>query len=207
MNIVLLHGLIRTKHSMSYLGGHLRDRGHSVVSFGYKSRNHSIEEHAESLQEFLVQNFEPDQKINFVTHSLGSIVTRQFALEFGDQFSLGRVAMLGPPNQGSSYARWWRELPLVEGFLGPSFEQLCDLKMDPATNRLEIGVIAGGTEGEKGLSPFVTGNNDGVVKVNEAELEGAKDLIIIKGWHSLLMYQPEVIRQAIHFLENGEFKR
>ena len=205
--VILLHGLVRTPLSMAHLGGKLRSRGFQVLNYGYPSRKLTLEAQASRFNEFLSTRIDRSAQLNFITHSLGGIITRQFALTYGREYSLKRLVMLGPPNQGSEMARRVKRLGFTAAILGPAFEQVCDLKLDSATDRLEIGVIAGGSKNGRGYSPVLPGNNDGIVRVEETALHGAKDSIVMAGLHSFLMYYPSVIEQAIHFLEHGSFQR
>lgn len=205
--VVMLHGLGRTRFSMSLLGMRLRSRGLDVINFGYSSLRRPISEHAKRLRDFIEQRVAEGARIDFVTHSLGSIVVRAFAADFHREFELGRVVMLGPPNQGSALARKLSRVPLVSEILGPSFRELREFKIPPSTNHLEVGIIAGGAGCERGLAPLVSGDNDGIVAVSETRLEGARDHCMVRGLHSFLMYYREVEGEAFHFLEHGRFSK
>lgn len=205
--VVLIHGLIRTKKSMSYLGSSLTRDGYQVFNFGYKSTKYSIKSQAERLHGFLQENLKRKRKVNFVTHSLGSIIVRKFALEFHKDYKLGRVVMLGPPNQGSRFAAILNAKTPLGRVLGPAFKELCDLNLDPATEFLEVGIIAGGTGKKRGIFPFIMEDSDGVVAVRETKLKGAKDTLAVKWVHSFLMYHPGVIKQIKYFFRHGKFER
>lgn len=192
---------------MSLLAKRLRDRGYQIYNFGYPSYKNTISEASEELHIQIQKHLPKNSRLNFVTHSLGSIVTRHFATTYGAQHDLHRVVMLGPPNQGSSFAKSIRDSSSLYKWLGPAFSELCELEMPTATELLEIGIIAGGTKGGKGVSPFVSGNNDGIVSLQETRLKGAKDFIVLNGLHSFLMYRKEIFEQTVHFLENGQFFR
>ncbi|MCB0340344.1 MAG: hypothetical protein KDD53_12105 [Bdellovibrionales bacterium] len=205
--VILLHGLLRSKYSMAYLGSALSRAGFKVFNFGYRSRKYSIAHHAEVLCEFASHRVERSVPLHFVTHSLGSLVVRTFAHNYSSEFSLGRAVMLGPPNQGSQFARKVGFFSGIRSFMGPSFEEICNLQIPIGSDCLEIGIIAGGVSHEKGISPFIDGDDDGVVSVQETKLPGAKDTIILKSMHSVMMYSSTVIEQTIYFLQNGIFRR
>ncbi len=79
-NVVLLHGLGRTKWSMSLLGLALARHGYRVLNLGYPSRRRSIEEHSQWLAETLGARSLGARSLgaptHFVTHSLGGILVR-----------------------------------------------------------------------------------------------------------------------------------
>jgi triacylglycerol lipase len=211
--VILLHGLCRTKFSMSYLGyqlqkhGQFHGHGFKVLNFGYNSRKENITYHAQALEKFLKNHTRKEDKINFVTHSLGSLVVRVFAEEFHSDFSLHRAVMLGPPNQGADIARFLQKYNPARSIFGPILSQIATLNIPHATDKIEIGVIAGGRNKDKSLVPILKGDNDGVVRVEETYLPGIKDHILLPALHSFLMYQPLVIKQTLHFLKNGRFQQ
>lgn len=205
--VVTIHGLIRTPISLLYANSRLRRAGYDTLSYGYPSTKLPLADQAKRLHLFLQKNLAPDTELNFLTHSLGSIVVRLFAAEFGSQYKLRRIVMLGPPNQGAQAARIVRKVPFSQKILGPVLKELCDLDLPPATDLLEVGVIAGATNSGRGYAWFLKGNNDGIVTVDETKLHGAKDHITMPGLHSIMMYYPSILAQAIHFLDHGKFKR
>ena len=206
--VILLHGLLRTRWSMYYASRKLSAAGFDVLRYGYPSRRFSIKQQAQRFEQFLGGQQLTGRVLHFVTHSLGSIVLRQFAIEYHRSYQLGRAVMLGPPNQGSRYAAFLkRSVPGLERFMGPAFSELCQLNMPSAAEYLEIGILAGGTGGTTGLLPFFPGDNDGIVGVSEAALPGAKDFMVLPGLHSLLVYHPTMIAQACFFLTHGHFRR
>lgn len=206
--VVLLHGLGRSRFSMAVLARFLRQSGFRVINIGYPSRRDPIARHVEHVRAILEKSVTPETTLHFVTHSLGSIILRSFALRHGAQFNLSRAVMLGPPNQGSHTARQVSRIPLLRKFIGPALLELANLKLEAGSDKIEVGIIAGGRGASaKGLSPHLSGDNDAVVSVEETRLEGAKDHMIVRGLHSFLMYQPFVHGQILHFLRNGEFSR
>lgn len=205
--VILLHGLGRTHYSMSILGRSFRKTGCAVLNFGYHSRRYTIAEQAELLHQHLTRLGVLHRSVNFVTHSLGSIIARKFLLDYSQYYRPKRMVMLGPPNQGSAFARKIKRFTFVPKILGPAFDELCDLQLESATDKIEVGVISGGSRKARGISPLLEGDNDGIVTVEETKLAGLKDHIIVPGLHAFLMFKPSVIRQVHYFLEHGTFQR
>jgi len=61
--------------------------------------------------------------------------------------------------------------------------------------------------GERGYSPLIPGDNDGVVEVASTKLDGMTDHLVLPVLHTTMMANTEVIRQTKHFLEHGRFDR
>ena len=97
--VILLHGLARSASSMGAIEKRLLAEGYHVINIDYPSRDYSIEELAEQV--FTKALLEcANRKVNFVTHSMGGILVRQYLSKHKIN-ELNKVVMLGPPNNGS----------------------------------------------------------------------------------------------------------
>ena len=214
--VILLHGLLRSRRSLDDLDAHLTRNGYQTVPFEYASSRDAISVHAAALND-LINGLGPDvTEINFVGHSMGNIVLRHYLKDATDPATgrqgdprIGRIVMLGPPNQGSGMARILQNsfvYAVVTGApgaeLGEAFETLNGNLAVPAT---EFGIVAGAqADGRRG-NPFIGGPDDLTVSLEEAMLPGADDLFVRPLLHSTMMYQPEVLNATLSFLQNGYF--
>lgn len=147
--------------------------------------------------------------IHFVTHSLGGILVRSYLARHTIP-NLGRVVMLGPPNQGSEVVdqlgSWW----LFRKLNGPTGNELGTNK-DSTPNQLGpanfcVGIIAGDRLINWINSWLIPGRDDGKVSVERTQLAGMADQIVIASAHPFLMRNPTAIQQTIHFLRTGQFE-
>ena len=207
--VILLHGLSRTRLSMLRMEQVLSRRGYRVINVNYPSRTRPIAELAEMTIDGCLQHV-PDTTdyIHFVTHSLGGILVRQYT-EQHQIAQLGRVVMLGPPNQGSEVVDLLRKMPGIGWWHGPAFQQLGttdqDLPRQLEAVNFELGVIAGKRSMNLVLSRLLPGDNDGKVSVESTKVEGMRDFITLPCTHTFMMRNPEAMRQTLHFLQHGHF--
>jgi hypothetical protein len=146
--------------------------------------------------------------IHMVTHSLGGILVRAYLA--GNQVpELGRVVMLGPPNQGSEVVDTFSLLPGFALWNGPAGEELgtspgsVPNQLGPVT--FPVGVIAGTRSLNPLLSTAFSEENDGKVAVSRTKVEGMTDFIALPISHPLMMREPAAIRQTLEFLRSGHF--
>jgi len=207
--VYVLHGLAVSKASTKLLGSRLEDAGFEVHRIGYKSMNKSPKEILDIVHD-QIQNSLPgeDYTVHFVGHSLGGLVIRAY-LDSNKVANLGRVVLLGTPNQGTEIVDKLQDTWLMK-ILGPTTKALGTNKGsfpnsigDPY---YPIGVIAAVTDLVNNEF-IIEGKDDGLVPLESTKLNGMTDIIIIKGGHMLMKYRKDVANHTIDFLRNGKFKR
>lgn len=208
--VILLHGLARTPQSMLKMAKRLQHAGYVTCNLGYPSTRYPIQTLAQEyvlpwVQHCLVEAGAP---VHFVTHSLGGIMVRVLR-RIDPHLPVGRVVMLGPPNQGSELVDRMRDWVVFRRLNGPTGQQL---GTDPASipNTLgpadfELGVIAGNKPLLEPFKGYIAGASDGKVSVASTRLLGMQDHLILPVTHALMMRDDEVIRQTLCFLQTGAF--
>ncbi|MCG2634915.1 MAG: alpha/beta fold hydrolase [Gammaproteobacteria bacterium] len=210
--VVLLHGLARTSASMARAAEFFAAEDYTVANIGYPSRHHSVEQLAEmavpaGLAECQARSATP---VNFVTHSMGGILLRQY-LQRHELPQLGRVVMLAPPNQGSEVVDRLGSYYLFQLLNGPAGSQLgtgaedVPARLGPVD--FELGVIAGTRSINPILSTFLPNPDDGKVSLARTRVAGMRDFLALKTTHPLMMRNSEVLEQSLYFIENGQFNR
>jgi len=209
--VVLLHGLARTSSSLNVMQEALEEDGYLTANIDYPSREHEIAALATlAIGEGLAscRAGENVEKIHFVTHSLGGILVRQYlSTETVDE--LGRVVMLGPPNQGSNAVDDLDGVPGFDWLNGPAGHQLgkgeasVPLALGPVD--FELGVIAGNRTIDPITSAVLDNPDDGKVSVEDTKVDGMDDFVIVQHSHAFMMRMQQPIELTEKFLRTGSF--
>lgn len=211
--VVLLHGLMRTPYSMKPIAREIRARRDpppQVFAFTYASTRDSVAMHAAAFRE-TIENLPGKPRWKAVGHSMGNIVLRAAIAQWqqegdpkGCLARLDRVVMLGPPNQGSSFAKKLSQLGLFETVTGNSGMQLGpqwdDFQSHLAVPTCPFAVVAGDISSQPIQNPWLQGPSDGIVTIDEAKLEGMAEFISFPVLHSFLMQDKRCVQATVDFL-------
>ena len=209
---VLLHGLGRSHRSLGWIESTLRGAGFATANIDYPSQSQTIEASAlQAVPEGLRECRDAGaHTIHFVTHSMGGLLLRYY-LSIHEVPELGRVVMLGPPNQGSEVADALAGTVLYDRVNGPAGGQLVTgpqgmpARLGPVD--FPLGIIAGNerTAIDSVMASRIPGDNDGKVAVARAGVEGMSDFMVLPVNHTFMVINDAVIGQVLHFLRHGAF--
>lgn len=224
--VVYVHGLWSSRVDSVLLRRRLASAlGCEVWMFSYPSISSPMTEVTERLHRFVGERLEriparrsvrssgshsgaagPFERLHFVGHSLGGLVTYRFLERHGDQ-PPGRVVFLGTPAVGCCAAVGLSRLPLLNPFVGRCVsEELLVARERRWSNSRELGIIAGTRR--LGLGQLVArleGENDGTIAVSETRLPGASDFITVPATHMGLLVSARAARETAAFLRDGHF--
>ena len=209
--VILLHGMARSASSMETMAEALDAAGFTVINIDYPSREYPIEELAPMAVGQGLASCEAvgaTAKVHFVAHSLGGILVRKY-LKNNEIENLGRVVMLGPPNQGSQAVDELGGVPGFDWLNGPAGRQLGkgpeSVPLQLGAANFELGIIAGNRSIDPITSAVLDDPDDGKVSVEDTKLEGMDDFIIVEHSHAFMMRLQRPIELTIQFLKFGHF--
>lgn len=203
--VVFVHGLWLTGVESTFLRRRLAtDLDCDTRAFRYPSVSASMPDIVQRLTAFTTQvNV---RTLHFVGHSLGGIVLLRF-FDQAPALPPGRIVLLGSPVRGSRSARRVARWPLAAAIMGRNIEaEVLEPRQPRWDHARELGVIAGDLSlGLGRLFGDLGGPNDGTICVEETELPGATDRIILPVSHTGMLFSADVAHQTTAFLASGRF--
>ncbi len=203
---VTIHGLSHNAFYMYSMGKFLGMKGYETYCYDYRTTRGDVKQHAAEFKtalEELVRKY-PDRRINIVTHSLGSLVTRQVVGSLTDEGVLTKdkiksVVMLAPPNRGSKAASLaLKYIPFSDQISKP----LPDLAFGEDSPVHNIPLIP------KDIPlGIIVASHDLLVPRDSTSLETQDDYLIMSSGHSFIMMRPKVQKQVLNFFQNSRFSR
>jgi pimeloyl-ACP methyl ester carboxylesterase len=203
-DVVLLHGLWMPGIVMSPLASRLADQGFRTHVFDYASRKKPIAAHAERLARF-ARDVGGGAPVHFVGHSLGGLVVLA-ALAGPNPPPVASTVLLGTPAQGCMAGRRLGQVAPGRWMLGESAPLWKEGRVSQWDRRAPLGVIAGSVPiGLARALGRLPGVNDGVVRLEETEVEGMAERIVLPVGHTELIFSARVAAQTAQFLRHGRF--
>ena len=200
---ILVHGLWVPSAVMAPLAARLSAQGFRCHLFSYASRARPLEAHAERLARYA----HDVGSAHFVGHSLGGLVILE-ALQRHARVQAGRVVLLGTPVRGNFAGRRLGRRGWGRWFMGATLPLWSEGRSARWTRPEPLGVLAGTLPVGLGrLFGALPGPNDGVVRLEETELEGMHERIVLRVGHSAMLLSARVAAQVVAFLRDARFTR
>jgi pimeloyl-ACP methyl ester carboxylesterase len=199
--VILTHGLWVPGVVMQPLASRLRSAGFRCHTFSYLGAAQPLAVHAERLAR-LASELGP---AHFVGHSLGGLVVLE-ALNAHPAIEVGRVVLLGTAARGCHAGRRLARHGAGRWFLGRSEELWREGRASRWQRREPLGILAGSVPiGLGRLFGALPGVNDGVVTLEETEVPGMAERVVLPVGHSQMLISTKVGSQVAAFLAHGKF--
>jgi pimeloyl-ACP methyl ester carboxylesterase len=199
-HVVLVPGLWMPAAAMTYLAAHLSRSGYATHFFSYRGRS-PFDANVERLAKVAREQ----AGAHFVGHSLGGVLVLETLARHADLPAASSV-LLGAPVRGCFAGRRFGLARFGRWMLGDS-RALWDERPAAWRRREPLGVIAGTVPLGLGRAfGRLPGQNDGVVCVEETEVEGMACRALVPLGHSALVVSGRVARLVDTFFAQGRFE-
>jgi pimeloyl-ACP methyl ester carboxylesterase len=206
-HVILVHGLWMRAFTLAALHRRLEREGYKVHFFDYASVLSEHDASIDKLVDFvraIEAAEEPPQRIHFVCHSLGGLMALRALRKLPD-LAAGCVVCIGSPLRGSAVARAISQMPGGSFFIGKNLGVLLE-GFERWNGKRPVGAIAGRLPFGLGLVfGALPMPHDGTVSVEETQLPGLADHIVVPATHTGLLFSDEAAAQTIAFLRNKRF--
>ena len=207
--VLLVHGLLGSPGMFDSMKDALKKAGFEAYALRYPSTQGDLQSHAARLRR-LLQTLDGIERVSVVTQSMGALVIRK---TLGEDWNpnaapaLDRIVLVGPPSNGSAIADVAHHLYVARWIGGPAVKELTT----DAVKRLPhlpvpFAIIAGGRGTSTGYNPLLSGDDDGLVTVDEAFVSRAHDFLRIDTVHGLIVSNEIAIEAVIRYLKTGHFR-
>lgn len=200
-HIVLVHGLYMNRLAMKFLEKEFINQGFETSVFGYPSILKKAEEHARALIRFIDDIGKP---CAILAHSLGGLVTRK-AMSIAPDLPITHVIAFGVPFKGADIARRLDNMNMGL-MVGKVIQDLVAVDSGAWHSHAKLGVISG--TNQIGLGRILIDGSlpsDGTVYVHETLIEGYTDQISVPYSHTGMLFQKNIVKLAIAFIETDRF--
>ena len=208
--VLFLHGMARRASAMRRIERAFAAAGFATLNLDYPARRLDLSDLTELIAPEVAGFAARVSRFHIVTHSLGGLLARTLVTVHRPG-TLGRVVMLGPPNAGSEVADIFHRLAVYRRIFGPVGAQVTTRQDEALTALLgpvdyPLGIIAGDRTVYFPESWWMLpGPNDGRVTVERTCVPGMSDHITVHATHAMMMWNRQVIGEALHFVRHGRF--
>jgi pimeloyl-ACP methyl ester carboxylesterase len=200
-DVILVHGLWVPAAVMTPLAARLGAVGFRCHLFSYFGRARTLQAHAARLARF-ARGIGP---AHYVGHSLGGLVLLE-TLQQHRELRAGHVVLLATPARGNFAGRRLGRHAWGRWFLGATRALWSEERAVRWARPEPLGVIAGTLPMGLGrLLGALPGANDGVVRLEETEVEGMRERIVLRVGHSAMLLSARVAAQVAAFLQHARF--
>lgn len=194
--VVLVHGLWMTGREMRVLGSRIEESGFRARYFRYRSWRGGLVQAAGALRKFVEAT--EGVRVHLVGHSLGGVVIARM-LEESPLSRPGRVAMLGSPMGGSAAARIVSRRRAGRWLVGGVIREGIVERAPKWPGGRELLVVAGDIPLGSGLLLGLQKPHDGLIRVEETRVEGARTATVRASHVGLLLSRKVASLLTDHF--------
>lgn len=217
--VITFHGIYGESEDMKIITEILENKGYAGINIQYPTTEGTIEEITEkyiskqiTLLDEIVEKENvrrqkknlPEIKLNFVVHSLGSVILRYY-LKTHKIKNLGKTVFISPPAHGSQLA----DFPISDFIKGTLGEAVAQFKTSSTSFVNTLGepeydcyIIIGKKSNNFLYSMIIPGDDDGMVPFKTSRLNNCKYKVFENDTHTSILKNEKAINEIIDYLEN-----
>jgi len=203
MEVILVHGMGRSRLSFALLAARLRAAGHQVRYLDYVAALHTLA-HASARLTARVRARPVGTRYALIGHSLGSVIIRQALTELAAD-PPAVTCFLAAPIRACRAAKFFSRFRLYRLATG---EMGCLLADDHFMDRLPMPprtrIYAGVGGPRRSWLPFGTELNDGVLLLSEARTEDDAEVREVPNMHTLIMHSRAIADDIVNLLASDQ---
>ena len=200
--ILLIHGMGRSRYSMTSLQHKLQQEGYTAETFAYSSLLNSVDHFSSKLKNVI--DLRPEKKIYCITHSLGGIILRHLDQTVPSSKIKGAIT-LAAPHQGSVVVDSLAQYNL-HFLLGPTGSKLQSNQFLLQNTPLSFPLhTVAGVPKDKALLPFglfLDGESDGIVLERNTHHPYSSSHTKVHASHTFIMNHPKVIEKIQQIIDS-----
>ncbi len=191
---------------MSFLEKGLRESGFETCSVNLPTRFGSLEECRCSLHDQIGKLVREYSSVNYVAHSMGGLITREYINHTGQE-NVGKCVFIATPHRASQLAGIAGRIPFYSRIFKTVHPILPGSGYDPPgmPEGVRLGLIAGRRNGHLLGRLFLPAESDGRIKVSSVRSGDADDFILFPYAHREIHHRQETLDQVRNFLLKGTF--
>lgn len=203
--VFIIHGYGGLPSRFKPLSNALEAAGFTPVILTYPGLLQGVEQAADHLTTILNSMPRNIPKVSFVAHSMGALVVREALAKenalWQKKLSLGKVMLIAPANQGSQLAGKISRIPGLGKITSPGVKDLSPFhakNIPPLT--LPFAIIAGTKGDGRGYNPWISGEDDGLISLDETYLPQADIIYRVKENHWSILRSRTTFDVTINYL-------
>lgn len=207
--VIMLHGMGENKNIFKPLWRKTLEFGYMAAAINYPSTRKDMASQIRQL-DFLMNNLEDVNEVSFVTKGIGGVILRKLLsgnAPWLEKIKIKRIVQINPPNRGSKWLEMLSKSKLMRWLLGPMLEEMSPDNVKKIPNfrkNIPVGIIYADSPFRMWAGLLPSGMKQNIPNKGECELDGVKEVAIVKNDNVNLLKNRKVVSYTTNFLIHGK---
>lgn len=202
---VLVHGFFTCPRDMAYLERGLKKAGFKTWAVRLPTAFGTLQDCVDALSAKMAE-LEEATTVNFVAHSMGGLVTREYLLQHGAG-KVDKCVFIATPHGGTRFASLVDNIPLYSIIFKPikHFLPGSGYRSFQRDKGFRLGLIAGNKHWSLAGKLLLRSPSDGRVEVESVKTDDADDFVALPFGHKTIHHRQLTLDHVVGFLREGQF--